>query len=171
MTYSGGHPVRLIAGRLSLDFLNTADWSEDGAVLDEKIETHEDAATWLAALGLSETTLPEDIADLHRFRADLRGAIRGSAALTLELGPSGVSASASALRGLALIDLVTISAASLLADPREVARLKTCPGTDCGWMFIDETKNGRRRWCSMETCGNRAKVARHYERSRETTTE
>lgn len=32
----------------------------------------------------------------------------------------------------------------------------------CGYLFIDQTKNHSRRWCSMESCGNRAKARRHY---------
>lgn len=34
----------------------------------------------------------------------------------------------------------------------------------CGYLFIDQTKNHSRRWCSMESCGNRAKARRHYSR-------
>lgn len=40
-------------------------------------------------------------------------------------------------------------------------RLKTCPAVDCGWLFIDRSKGGTRRWCDMATCGNRAKARRH----------
>jgi predicted RNA-binding Zn ribbon-like protein len=38
-------------------------------------------------------------------------------------------------------------------------RVKKCP--NCGWVFVDQSKNNSRRWCSMETCGNRVKVQRH----------
>jgi predicted RNA-binding Zn ribbon-like protein len=41
--------------------------------------------------------------------------------------------------------------------------VKACPGPDCGWLFVD--RRGRRRWCSMSTCGNRAKVRAHAERN------
>lgn len=60
---------------------------------------------------------------------------------------------------------VARSAADLLtsADPR---RLKTCPADDCGWMFYDTSKAGRRRWCDMSTCGNRAKAHRHYRKKK-----
>lgn len=170
MTYAAGHPIRLIAGRLVLDFLNTADWSADGSVVHEKIESRDDVAAWLAALELPQAPIPESIADLRRFRSELREAIRGTGASELPFDSSVLPISEPAVRSLPLLDLIAISAAALLADPREMARLKTCPGADCGWMFIDETKNSRRRWCSMETCGNRAKAARHYERSRKTPT-
>jgi len=43
-------------------------------------------------------------------------------------------------------------------------RLKRCPGEDCGWLFIDTSKNRSRTWCSMRTCGNTAKVRRFRER-------
>jgi predicted RNA-binding Zn ribbon-like protein len=36
----------------------------------------------------------------------------------------------------------------------------------CGYLFIDTTRNHSRRWCSMESCGNRAKARRHYARQR-----
>lgn len=48
------------------------------------------------------------------------------------------------------------------ADP---ARLKLCPAADCGWIFLDRSKNNSRRWCDMRVCGNRDKVRRFYERA------
>jgi predicted RNA-binding Zn ribbon-like protein len=45
-------------------------------------------------------------------------------------------------------------------------RTRVCAGTNCGWLFIDRSKAGRRRWCDMATCGNAAKSKRHYERKR-----
>jgi predicted RNA-binding Zn ribbon-like protein len=44
-------------------------------------------------------------------------------------------------------------------------RVKECEDDrGCGFLFIDTSKNGSRRWCSMESCGNRAKVRRHRKR-------
>jgi predicted RNA-binding Zn ribbon-like protein len=51
----------------------------------------------------------------------------------------------------------------LLTSP-DLARVKACPG--CGWLFLDETKNGSRRWCSMRMCGSLAKARRYYRRKR-----
>ncbi|WP_165372354.1 CGNR zinc finger domain-containing protein [Nocardioides iriomotensis] len=58
------------------------------------------------------------------------------------------------------------SAAGLLSSP-DVAKVCACPGIDCGWLFLDT--RGRRRWCDMAVCGNRAKVAAHARRARERT--
>ena len=57
------------------------------------------------------------------------------------------------------------SLAHYLADHDE-RRLGVCAYDTCGWLFIDESPAGRRRWCDMRTCGNRAKVARHRARAR-----
>lgn len=43
-------------------------------------------------------------------------------------------------------------------------RLRICEGKGCGWLFLDTTRNGSRRWCNMAVCGNRAKVKRFYAR-------
>jgi predicted RNA-binding Zn ribbon-like protein len=48
-------------------------------------------------------------------------------------------------------------------------RLKACPDDDCGWAFYDWSKNRSATWCSMETCGNRAKARSYRERHREAT--
>lgn len=42
----------------------------------------------------------------------------------------------------------------------ELDRLRMCAADDCGWLFIDTTRNKSRKWCDMKTCGNRAKVSR-----------
>jgi predicted RNA-binding Zn ribbon-like protein len=47
------------------------------------------------------------------------------------------------------------------------ASLKMCAANDCILYFRDISRSGRRRWCSMETCGNRAKVAAHYQRTKQ----
>ena len=50
----------------------------------------------------------------------------------------------------------------------ELARIRRCADNRCPRVFYDGTKNGRRRWCDMSTCGNRAKAARHRTRMRQT---
>lgn len=171
MTYHNGHPVRPIGGRLALDFLNTADWAADGTVVHEKIERFADLEVWLSAVGLPDAAHPRSINQLHRYRRDLRGLFRtgtGLAATGLQAQLRRVNIagarSCDDLSRQPVLGLIAISALSILSDGRERGRIKTCPGADCGWMFIDETKNRRRKWCQMETCGNRAKAARHYRR-------
>lgn len=48
-------------------------------------------------------------------------------------------------------------------------KLRKCGHHDCVMLFIDTSKNGKRRWCSMETCGNREKAAGHRARSKRLT--
>jgi predicted RNA-binding Zn ribbon-like protein len=55
------------------------------------------------------------------------------------------------------------SAASLLVS-EEAARIRVCGGPDCGWMYVDRSRNGLRRWCQMATCGTREKSRRRYQR-------
>ena len=45
-------------------------------------------------------------------------------------------------------------------------RIKVCASETCQWLFYDVSRTGRRRWCDMATCGNRAKAARHRARAR-----
>jgi predicted RNA-binding Zn ribbon-like protein len=58
-----------------------------------------------------------------------------------------------------LISIVESAADALILG--ELLRVRRCADPRCGRVFQDETKNGRRRWCDMATCGNRAKAARH----------
>lgn len=46
-------------------------------------------------------------------------------------------------------------------------RLKICPADDCAWAFYDVSRNRSRRWCSMEVCGNRAKVDAYRRREQD----
>jgi predicted RNA-binding Zn ribbon-like protein len=45
-------------------------------------------------------------------------------------------------------------------------RLKTCPASNCGWLFLDTSRSGTRRWCDMKVCGSRAKARAYYARHR-----
>jgi predicted RNA-binding Zn ribbon-like protein len=54
---------------------------------------------------------------------------------------------------------VVRAAADLLVS-EEAGRVRECGGTDCGWLYVDRSRNGLRRWCQMETCGTREKSRR-----------
>jgi len=82
----------------------------------------------------------------------------------LRPGPEGPRWDLEPTAGLSLpVHAVARVAAELLTGP-DLDHVKACPGHDCGWLFID--RRGRRRWCSMSSCGNRAKVRAHAERHR-----
>ncbi len=55
-------------------------------------------------------------------------------------------------------------AAAELLTSDELNRVRVCDSDKCDWLFLDTTKNQRRRWCDMKTCGNRVKAQRHYAR-------
>jgi predicted RNA-binding Zn ribbon-like protein len=57
----------------------------------------------------------------------------------------------------------SLSAYNLLTA-RDPHLIKQCSG--CGWFFLDETKNHRRKWCDMQTCGTNQKARRYYQRKK-----
>jgi predicted RNA-binding Zn ribbon-like protein len=57
---------------------------------------------------------------------------------------------------------ISQSTADLLTSA-DIASLRQCGGDECGWMFLDTSRNRSRRWCDMKECGNRAKVRRFRE--------
>ena len=59
---------------------------------------------------------------------------------------------------------ITHSAIELLTSG-EVKRVKQCGR--CDWLFVDRSRNQKRRWCSMSACGNRVKMARRYKREKQ----
>ena len=70
-----------------------------------------------------------------------------------------------ALNAAGLLATVLWSAGDLLAGPR-LDRVRRCANPECGWLFLDDSRAGKRRWCSMQSCGNRAKARRHYHKSK-----
>lgn len=132
-------------------------------------------AAFATALGLRET--------LYRmFSATAGGATPAAADLLalndalartparsrLQPTPAGYAWEVAKLRP-ALSDLlapVLWSAADLLTNPR-LGRVRRCANEKCLYLFVDDSRNGTRRWCSMSTCGNRAKAHRHYARSKQ----
>ena len=54
---------------------------------------------------------------------------------------------------------ISRAAGRLVLSPR-LSRVRSCAAADCGWWFVDDTKNHSRRWCDMKICGNREKVRR-----------
>ena len=106
-------------------------------------------------------------ADLDRVNDEWRRA-RARERLVAKRLPAGfgigIEASADAELGAPLAAIVR-SAVEVLASPTELQRVRYCPGEECGWLFLDTSRGGRRRWCDMSDCGNLDKVRRFRERS------
>ena len=62
-----------------------------------------------------------------------------------------------------MIPVVESAADALIHS--ELDRVRRCADPRCQRVFFDATRNGRRRWCDMASCGNRAKAARHRQRA------
>jgi predicted RNA-binding Zn ribbon-like protein len=90
---------------------------------------------------------------LGRSAGTRRIELRGDGSFARAFVPVG-----DAFAGL-LIPVVESAADALILG--ELSRVRRCADPRCARVFQDETKNGRRRWCDMATCGNRAKAARH----------
>ncbi|MBB3963881.1 putative RNA-binding Zn ribbon-like protein [Rhizobium metallidurans] len=90
--------------------------------------------------------------------------VGGSDGLLAEL----LDAVAAVLRGSSGatgIDRATAHSVLRLIALPEPERMKICG--NCGWLFLDRSKNRSRTWCDMAVCGNRAKASKHYRRRKE----
>lgn len=76
----------------------------------------------------------------------------GELALVPDKGAKSVSA---------LLAALAYEGAQLLAS-KQLSYVKRCSNPECVLLFLDTSRTRKRRWCSMEICGNRAKVAKHY---------
>jgi predicted RNA-binding Zn ribbon-like protein len=163
------------------DYAAVVDWSRKAALVTARdatqlaalARTPAAAEAALDRLGALREALWSTFDPLARGRAPKRAALasideaRRAAAVAGRLVADGAGARTAwtvERSGLDLVaHLVTDRAVALLADP-PAGRLRVCDGDDCGWLFVDSSKSGRRRWCDMATCGNVAKARRHYER-------
>jgi len=64
-----------------------------------------------------------------------------------------------------------VKAAIDVVGSNEAPALRLCANPDCGWLFLDRSRRGNRRWCSMAECGSRAKARRYYRRQKRATTD
>ena len=122
--------------------------------LDRAIEMREVVYRLLTAVAHSRPPHLGDLERLHRARlAALESAEPrwGRDGLALAWPDAG-SDLESPLHPLVL------AASDLLTQPLD--RLRQCGNNPCGWLFLDRSKNGSRRWCSSEECGNATRVRR-----------
>ena len=175
----------------ALDFLNTREL-ESGQLVDH-LEEPGDASGWFVAQGVlhpadAPAWTDEELARIRLVRDALRevvdsvvderaparasldvmnGALASGAVARLELDGSAIRIGHR--HGARSVD----DAVAALAEPiiAELGngrpdRFRTCASDTCRWTFYDTSPTGRRRWCDMKTCGNRAKAARHRERAK-----
>jgi predicted RNA-binding Zn ribbon-like protein len=182
--------IKLRGGTLALDFANSVDWTEDEAEVaatDALLEP-DSLDRWGTRMGVAgRPDGPEELELARGLRTALHLIF---SALAREQEPDEFSlarlrfAYAQAVAAGTLVRkqhdgfgidwapdeprrvrfAVAADAVALLADPARIARLHRCPGRDCGWVFLDTS--GRRRWCSMDTCGSREKMRRMYARKK-----
>jgi predicted RNA-binding Zn ribbon-like protein len=180
-------PFPLLGEPISLDLVNTR--IRTGAAAADLLDEPQALGAWLAAeSGRVQWSGTVDAADLLAVRA-LRDAIArlltarrahtrpspealralnavllASATATgltwTEHGPLATTCPARSQRD-ALLYAIAMDAVTLLTS-HDAELLRTCAHPDCTLQFI--ARNPRRRWCSATTCGNRARVARHYVR-------
>jgi predicted RNA-binding Zn ribbon-like protein len=182
--------IKLLGGALSIDFANSVDWTEDereiaatdallepdslerwGARLEvagrpggpEELELARGLRTALHQIfsALARDQAPDEFS-LARLRFAYAQAVAAGTLAPREDGGFGLDWRDDEPRRVRFA--VAADAVALLADPARTARLHRCPGRACGWIFLD--LSGRRRWCSMQTCGSREKMRRMYERKR-----
>jgi predicted RNA-binding Zn ribbon-like protein len=185
-------PEHFIGGHPALDLANTVFNRRVPEPDNELLNSAHDIGNWLVASGLAGARQAAEVAGMsaepivdrvHAVReasAQIFGAIAANQApateamgLLFKSAATGLGGGAVGLDGtkpeLALARwrdpdavaavLAMLSIEGFFTLPRE--RLRSCPR--CGWLFLDTSRGGRRRWCSMRVCGNREKVSRHRE--------
>lgn len=172
---------RFRSGRAALDLVHTG--GEGEFAVWEIVHTVDDLRRWVSLL-LELDDLAANRSDLPALRA-LRAAITHAAyglatgnpvqpkdiealnaaaaepPLVPVLGPDGTVAYAAPTARAALSTLAR-DAIDLFAGPL-AARIRVCAAEDCGLLFVDTSRPGRRRWCSMERCGNLTKIRKYRE--------
>jgi len=173
----------LPGGPISIDLLNTR-WGPPGGAVDW-LTTDEAVRCFAAGYGVDIEPDRVDAARAELVRArDLIARLfgaegGGSVNASLAAETNSILAQADARLSVAadgpgivvtsddpthrLAVEATVDAIDLLGLRPD--RLRSCQHDDCTLWFLDTSKGGRRRWCSMERCGNRAKAKRHYARS------
>lgn len=181
--------LELVGNALCLDFANTIN-SRRHQPGHDYIATGAGLAEWAGHVGLGTVTAPRGRPApraAHRLRDDIYGtfsaiaagadpapahlngihAAHTAAVRHATLGPVGDRVELTwppADRPAAVLWPVAHSAVRVLAAGA-FDRIHECPG--CGWVFLDRSRNGARRWCSMRTCGSRDKMRRFYQRHRD----
>ena len=182
--------AHFVGGHIALDLANTVFHRKKSLADNELLKSVSDISSWCQSVGLispvnahqlNNCAGDEFVQAVQRvreqvwtlFHAISNGEAPSSKALGNLLRIAGLGSSAEII---SFTDAELKELAGNFADPEAIpaalamfaieafftlpkARVKACPR--CGWLFIDTSKGGRRRWCSMSTCGNLEKAARY----------
>jgi predicted RNA-binding Zn ribbon-like protein len=135
-----------------------ADAAGAGAALERARSLREAIYRVFRSWSLGEAPPAKDVSEVSAAAAE------ATAAQRLMAGPDGFE-----MDWPDTVDLdrawwpAATSAVALLLSP-DLPRVKECATDNCSWLFVDQSRNRSRRWCSMKDCGNRAKARRHYAR-------
>jgi len=162
----------LLAWCLDVELLTPAE--ADALYAQSQVRPAEAAAVFAHALELREAVFavlssaaiqqPPSAAALATFNQSL-GEARGHMRLTTDEAAAHWTWDYDSNDLAQMLGPVAWSAVEVLQSA-DRADLRVCEGQDCDWMFLDTSRNHSRRWCSMQSCGNRAKAKRHYHRGR-----
>jgi predicted RNA-binding Zn ribbon-like protein len=176
--------IPFVAGNVALDFVNTAE-ERGHAEADDALRTAADLRLWgrryglISRLRISDEDAEAELEKSRRARellyelfsarvghrplpkrvlADVAELVADAyRAGRLKAGPDGSLSWQWDRSELCSVRHVAVTAAVDLLHADPSPRLKRCPGDGCGWFFLDSTKRGNRRWCSMSDCGQDAK--------------
>jgi predicted RNA-binding Zn ribbon-like protein len=191
-----GQPFIWVGNDAGLDLVNTVAVAGRGQLFD-RLTTGTDLVDWALRAGLidarqARACIEEGdrggraaLAWAKRLRAGLRGVVdpvagRHGAAAELDAAMAAVPVRLGYTEGRAgrlrpaaetgpLDELrLALAVAALDTTALERDRIRRCEGPTCVLLYYDATKNRSRRWCAMAACGNRAKAAAHYRRTRAT---
>ncbi|HZR76956.1 CGNR zinc finger domain-containing protein [Bradyrhizobium sp.] len=150
----------------------------------ELLNSPDDLARWLVSAGLAgkpPKTTPKDLATVRALREAIyvlaggrRGAEADAARKTLNRVASGAAAvpllqadGSMCLEGTASALIVTLAREAVQLFSDAVDLIRQCQSPTCTIYFVDTSRRGDRRWCSMLACGNKAKVREFRKRQRE----
>lgn len=159
MTAFHWHDHHFINRQPALDFANMVVWRGKPGREEDRGQSYENLAGWAAFSGLSLPASP--IERCVEVREAIDGYFRSNTGW-----PRLISLYAEALREPRDPFLATIlHQAVALAFSPDAKRVRVCG--NCGWLFIDRTRNANKRWCITEVCGSRAKARRYYARKKQ----
>ena len=156
MTYTP-HPHHFINGVSCLDFANTVVWRDDPHRCEDRLSSEHDLSAWAAAAKLAGPEM--NLAGAIAMRETIDRYFRSGAKRQGWSDLVALYAEALAEPDWHFPRTILHSAFELAFSP-EAVRIKTCG--NCGWLFIDRTRNGNKRWCIAEMCGSRTRSRRYY---------